>query len=502
MKNSSLTKDTIILSAVSSVLQILSLLLSIFISKKLGEPAVGITSLIFSFYCFALTLSNGNIFTSTSRFVSEEIGKGNGNAEKIMTYALKIGLFLSVTFCILLFIMAKPIGLKTLKSDNCVIAIRLMAMSLPIATVGSCLKGYFNARRNIRIPCIADVSEFIVKALGIAFFSVFFISNGRLGIFTSISLSIVIGEIVSCVYLCISYAKSKDTSTDASPTIKSTWRYISTIFPIAISGYIFVILSGANEALVPLTLNRFSGSTETALSEYGIFEAIIMPIIFFPSTMLSSLSSILIPELARENTARHQEKIKHITKEVLQKGFEWSILVVAILFSCGKQIGNIVCDNPLAGQTLQIICFVVPFVYMEMLLEGILKGLGKQSFSTINSAAEYIIRISCVLIFVPLIGFWGIVVSYYASNVTCNILRIIAVIKATKVPFDFMAFLFVPMFSAVFGATISKTAINIINIQNDILNAAIFIFMTSITFFIINKLLRTLSDTEKNLCKT
>ena len=110
MNKSSITKDTVVLSVISVALQGLSLLLNIFITKKLGEAAVGITSLIYSFFFFALILSNGNIFTSTSRFVSEEIGKGNGNVEKIMGYSLKFGLILSFLFAAVFFIFAGRIG--------------------------------------------------------------------------------------------------------------------------------------------------------------------------------------------------------------------------------------------------------------------------------------------------------------------------------------------------------------------------------------------------------
>ena len=41
---------------------------------------------------------------------------------------------------------------------------------------------------------------------------------------------------------------------------------------------------------------------------------------------------------------------------------------------------------------------------LEIVMEGILKGLGKKNFSTLNSLAEYIIRIACVVIFVKLYG--------------------------------------------------------------------------------------------------
>lgn len=502
MNKSSITKDTVVLSVISVALQGLSLLLNIFITKKLGEAAVGITSLIYSFFFFALILSNGNIFTSTSRFVSEEIGKGNGNVEKIMGYSLKFGLILSFLFAAVFFIFAGRIGKESLKSDNAVIAIRLMAMSLPLATVGSCLKGYFHAKRHIKVPCISDIIEFFIKAASVAFFAAFFIPQKRLDIFTSISLSIITGEIASCIYLSVSYLRAKESVSENPPSIKSFWRYIAAIFPIAISGYIFVVLSGANEALVPLTLKQFSGSSEIALSEYGIFEAIILPIIFFPSTFLQNLSFILIPEIARENSANNKEHIKQLTNKVIREGFKWSILTAFILFSCGTQIGALACDNPLAGQTIKILCPVIPFIYLEMLLEGILKGLGKQNFSTINSAAEYIIRISCVLIFVPLIGFAGIIISYFASNITCNIIRIIAVLKASETEFDFINFIFVPLFSALFGSEISSSVIKILNIPDGIMSIIVYTVLISVSFYIIGRFLSTFTKAKENLCKT
>ena len=47
--------------------------------------------------------------------------------------------------------------------------------------------------------------------------------------------------------------------------------------------------------------------------------------------------------------------------------------------------------------------------------------MGLQGFSSVNYLAEYVIRIAAVLILVPVIGFWGIAVSYYASNIFGNI---------------------------------------------------------------------------------
>ena len=490
MKKSNIVKDTIILTAISLVLQSLSLLLNIFITKKLGTSAIGIASLIYSFYAFVIILANGNIFTSTSRFVSEEIGKGNGNVEKIVGYALKFSMVLSCLFAIVIFIFAPKIGLQFLKSSSAVIAIRILAISIPLATVGSCLKGYFHAMRLVKKPCISDVIEFFIKAIILWVFVAFFIPNGKIDIFTAISISMVFGEVASCIYLSVSYYLQKpEKKSSASASIKSFWKYLIAIFPIVISAYIFVALSSANEALVPLTLKQFSGSTETALSEYGIFEAIILPIMFFPSIILQSLSCILVPEIAREKSAQRLEKVRYLTKKVLLRGFSWSILVASILFAYGSKIGVLTCDDPLVGKTLMILCPIIPFIYLEIVLEGILKGMGMQNFSTINSAAEYILRISAVLICVPLMGFNGIIVSYFISNVICNIVRIVAVLKATELEFDFTNFIFVPLFSAGVGWQISLLFVRALKIPQGLFNVAIYIMLSCLIYFITKKLL-------------
>ena len=48
-----------------------------------------------------------------------------------------------------------------------------------------------------------------------------------------------------------------------------------------------------------------------------------------------------------------------------------------------------------------------------------------------NYIAEYAIRISSVLIFVPHIGFYGVVISYYASNIIGNTSRLIKILHHT-----------------------------------------------------------------------
>ena len=109
----------------------------------------------------------------------------------------------------------------------------------------------------------------------------------------------------------------------------------------------------------------------------------------------------------------------------------------------------------LSGKMIRILAPVVPFIYLEIVLEALLKGMGKQNFSSLNYLAEYVIRICVVLIFIPLFGFYGIVASYYTSNVfgNCNRLRMAA--KTANMPFHPGKLLGKPLFAVVFSFAVA-----------------------------------------------
>ena len=81
---SKIIRDTVFLTIMQLILDSSALLLNIFITQRLGTPAIGILSLTGSFLVLAGMLSNGNAFLCMSRLVSEEIGKKSGNPDKIL----------------------------------------------------------------------------------------------------------------------------------------------------------------------------------------------------------------------------------------------------------------------------------------------------------------------------------------------------------------------------------------------------------------------------------
>ena len=50
------------------------------------------------------------------------------------------------------------------------------------------------------------------------------------------------------------------------------------------------------------------------------------------------------------------------------------------MFTYGKEIGIMLSEDTLSGNAIVVLAPVIPFIYLEIILEGILKGLGKHSF--------------------------------------------------------------------------------------------------------------------------
>lgn len=471
--NSKIARDTVFLAAVQVALQGAGLLLNVFITKFFGAGAVGVISLSMSFFAYGTTLAGGNIFTSTGRFVSEEIGKG-GNPYGIMRYAVTLAVGLSSLYCIGFFAFAGGMSEKIFGSAEHSAAIRILALSLPLATLGNCIKGYFHARRTVKIPAISDSTEFLLKAATLIVTALIFSKSSDGDIFTAVAVSVCAGEVASCLFLALTYFfKGKECENVGEVSIKSFSRYLRAIFPIAANGYIFVLLCSLNEALIPLTLKGYGGSPERAIAEYGILEGIIMPTLYFPAVILQSLSMILTQESARHSSAGNKKSVAYITEKALRRTFGWSGFALCFMLCCGGDIGKILCDNPLAAKMIPVMAPVIPFIYSEIVISGILGGLGRQNFCTIVSAAEYGVRITAMLILVPRFGFYGIAAAYYISNVCSNLARIIAVVKYSGVRFSPIKFVLTPLLSAALSGFIGSRIASALS-ESKIIHGAVF----------------------------
>ena len=422
-------RDTLLLTVMQLVLDSAALLLNVFITGRLGSSAMGILSLTGSFLVLAGTLSNGNAFLCTSRLISEELGRTIKNPDRVLLYAMALCSMLSFIVSAGLIAFSPAVSRSFFSTPVMKKAIRLMPLALVPGAFSACIKGYFNAFRRSSITAAGDVLEFAVKASALIILTLAVNPRSEADICTVMITGIISGNIFSLVYFVIMFFRYRQHYC-CPPSIGFS-AYVKAALPIMAGSVLTSALSSTNDALIPFTLRQWGNSAEEALGQFGIFEAIVIPTLFFPSVALCSMSGIIISETARARSAGDNQTIQQLAEKLLSATLIYAVFASAVLIKFGGGIGQLLGGGALAGRMISVIAPVVPFIYLEIILEALIKGLGLQSFSSLNYLAEYAIRISCVLVFIPLCGFYGIVISYYASNIIGNLSRIIKILTST-----------------------------------------------------------------------
>ena len=444
--------DTAVLSLFSVGLQGLGLLFNVFLTRRLGAANVGVMTLMSSFYGLAAVLSSGSGFVAVSRFVSEELGCG-GDPARIFRYVLRFCMILSCSVCAVLLITA-PLLTNLIPDAQCG-AVRMLSLSLPLSAAAGCLKGRCYAYQRVYIPAVSEYTEFLIRSGVLAFCIVFLLPDNRMTLLTAFAVSMLAGQGSTVIFLAAARVPRPEAQCVCSFTVR---RFLQLILPMIGNACLVALLSSTNDALVPLTLLQYGSSTDEALAQFGEFEAIIIPTLFFPSVVQCCQSALLVPTLSRARAEQRESDIRMQTQRMLEQTVRYALCTVLILSQLGAQIGEMLGGNRFTGQILQQMAPIVPFIYLEIILEGILRGLGRQNFSSVNYLAEYIVRISVLLICVPLFGFYGIVLSYVACNLSGNAVRLYFVLRVTGLRPVWKRILLFPMTALFISLLIPKLA--------------------------------------------
>ena len=444
--NNKMMRDTALLTAMQLLLDSAALVINAFITRRLGASATGMLSLTGAFLSLAGILSNGSAFLCTSRLISGELGRENGSPERVLLHGIRLCMILSTAVSALLLLVSGTISRRFFGGEEMMQALRIMPAALVTGAASACLKGYFNAVRKAGIAAAGDVTEFAVKSLLIVTLT---LSAGKPDItdFCRILIiSVSAGCFSSLLLLLMLFARQPHRSTGKGTL--SFRQYAALAFPMMGGGVLTSVLSSTNDALIPFCLRQYGDSADAALSLFGVFEAIVIPTLFFPSVVLCSMSGIIVSESARASAAGDRSRIASMTSRLLRGTLAYAVMASAVLMRTGSAVGELLGGGETGGRMIAAIAPVVPFIYMEIVLEALIKGLGHQGFSSLNYLAEYVIRIAAVLILVPVAGFAGIAVSYYASNIFGNIMRLARVLRCSGTKLRLVETVIVPVLAA------------------------------------------------------
>lgn len=433
-KKNPLITGTIILTVTGFASRFIGFFYRIFLSRIFGAEGMGIYQLTSPVLALSFSLTVAGMQTAISKYVAGEA------ASKDYRYSfshLFAGFVISMVFSVLctigIYCYADEIAVYFLLEERTAPLLRIISLSIPMATVHSCINGYFYGIRKTAVPSACQLAEQLVRVGSV--YVIYYICLKR-GLTPTISFAVVglvIGESASMIVSLLAVKAhfenvlpknygpllvlNRRTFTDAS------MRLLTLAVPLSLNRVIINFLQSLEAIFIPNRLISYGYDHTSALSVYGILTGMSLPLILFPSAITNSICVLLLPLVSEAEAGGNRKAIKKAVHKSVRYGFFIGAFFTALFWFFGKFLGNLLYQNQLAGSFIMILGFLCPLMYIASTLNSILNGLGKTGLTFLYSMLSLMVRLLSVFFAIPIWGIngylWGLLASQLVQTLLC-----------------------------------------------------------------------------------
>lgn len=385
---------------------------------------------------------------ATTRLITVEITNDRNVDTKVL---MKKCFFYSFSFgliaCILLFFSANFITYKLLHNKVHSFLFYIIALSLPFISMSSCLNGYFTALRKNSKNAIVRIFEQFIKML-VTFYLISLVMPNELEYMClALVLGEAISEIASFFFSFTLYVIQKRKYNNRHKNIVKT-NYMKSIFeitlPVSITSYIRSGLSALKQLLIPLRLEKFGMTCNDAISTYGLINGMTIPVLMFPEVIINSFSSLLVPEFTYYYTKKDYDKISFIISKIFRITLIFSVAVVGMFLFYSSKISFFVYNNYECSLYLTLLCPLLLFMYLDSIVDNILKGLNEQLGVMKCNILDLFVSIFCIYFLLPIFGISGYIFVIFLSELLNSSISIIQLHRITHFKLDCINWIFKP----------------------------------------------------------
>jgi len=421
--------NTALLTASSLVMRIIGLAYQVWLAGRIGPAGIGLFQLVMSVSFLCSTFAVSGIRFAATRLVSEEIGLNRlGGVNKAMQRCIAYSLFFGISAMVILFVGAEPIGFLWVGDARTVLSLRILSVSLPFISLSSVFSGYFTATGRVYKSAAVQVAEQLVRIGLVASF----LELAPAGDLEKSCAAVVAGgstaEVFSFLtFVTIYFLDRRRHGQPGTYSPRLTTRMLGVALPLAFSAYARSALSTLQNLLVPRGLKSAGLNADMALSGYGIIQGMVFPVIFFPACVIFALSELLVPELTEAQMAGKNEYISRSISSLLRKCLLFSVVSGAFIFISADALGWLIYKSTEAGHYMRIFALLIPVMYMDIVTDGCLKGLGQMMWSMAYNILDSLLGVVLVLVLLPrwaLNGYIAVIFITELVNFVLSLLRL------------------------------------------------------------------------------
>lgn len=449
MKKTLFIKNAAILTFSGLILRFAGIIFKVWLAGAVGAEGMGLYQIVFSVYVLFATFATGGISTAVTRLVTDELALGSKRGTgRIMGRAVQFTLWVAAASLIILFFGADFIAVRILGDYRAAGAIKMLSFSLPFMGLCSVYKGYFFARRRATPNALSQIFEQIVRITTVVL-AISAMGKRDIGAMcTAVIFGDTVAEMFSMLFIYIIYLFDRRHLSvlcgRQSPPYGISKEIFRIALPITLGRYLNSLLRTAENILVPKTLSLHTASVGNALSIFGMIKGMALPILFFPSTLLNAVSTLLIPEMSEAMARGRRGVVRSTVSRVIRITSFLGFIVGGLFLVGGEEIGILIYNDPKVGFLLKWLSPIVPLMYLDSVCDGILKGLDHQRYTFFTAIIDSSSRIILVILLLPYFGIRGFIGIMYASNIFTCFFHVRKLIVTCGLGLGMLRCLFVP----------------------------------------------------------
>lgn len=431
---------TAILTLTGLVSRFIGFFYRIFLSNVFGAEGMGIYQLISPVLALSFSLTVSGIQTAISKYVAGETATHDYKSSfRTLWAGFLLAMALSVACTFYIYLGADHIASVFLLEERTAPLLRIIALSIPMATVHSCINGYFYGIRKTAVPAFSQLSEQVCRVGSV--YLIYFICQKH-GLTPTISFAVVglvIGEsasmIVSVVAIlarahhvfpaCGHISVQRPFSSVITVYRRITGQLLQLAVPLSANRLVLNLLQSVEAIYIPNRLMTYGLSNADALSVYGVLTGMSLPLILFPSAITNSISVLLLPIVAEADLNGNHTAVRRAIFTSIRCCLLLGFGCTAMFLLFGRLAGRLLFHSELAGSFILTLSFICPFMYIASTLNSILNGLGKTIQTFLFSVISLLLRLLFVFFAIPVHGIkgylWGILASQMLQTTLCTV---------------------------------------------------------------------------------
>ncbi len=480
-------KSIATVTIIGFVTKILGFFYRIVLSRNLDSLALGRYQMTIGVFCVFLTLTGSGLPLSISRLTAKETSPLKQN--QIAFSGVLISGFLGLIATLFILIFKAPI--KMLFPDPlCYSLLLFLAPSLVFESVHTALRGSLWGKQDFFHYSLIECLEEGFSLFAIIALFYFIKPNFQMVYYPEIAItfSILLATVVSLFF----YFRNSRLSYEKSYTTK----IIQVAKPITAVRLLSSFTGSILSLILPSRLVAFGHTKAAAISLLGLVSGVAMPLLFAPTSVISSLSVVLLPELSKN------AKDKKATFESVKKSFTFACIIssmlVPIYLIFGENICHLIFGKAECGDLVKFASFSVLPICLNQLSVAVLNSLGGEKYSFSNFLIGVTIAIGFVIFLTPFISIYANLLSIYLQSTIIFALNLGRISKILEIKRGDLAKTLTYVFSIAPSILLAILLKTIITFENPIVNLSLSLLLI-FGFQILSMLLLFYKTTKKHL---